>query len=562
MTSMKKLDIESKKNFIILILPLLFSFSIIPVMSQVSAKDYVKTKAIIDIKDDLTFDVVISHTWDSGEITEYSEDSWWALLGNLGKELNSISARDDFGDLSIEKVDMDRLELVTSTYKLNLQFRSKPIGQTYTYYISSKGNKLLKLNEGVFYFEPYLDSVYHSTTDEDYDLIVNYPKNLSLLSFDKKDLVNSKEEDGKLTLRYFNSGSSHPIGFFDKRYIDFTKMEVGGGIFIIENTPLYVEVIKEVKKHIDLIDNFPKDGSDIVFITANISKVFNGTEGAFYSIEKDLIVLNSQEPNVSIKSLSDILVQSTTLLHELTHLSVEKNCKDFVSKFPIWVNEGLAVYTETKYMDLVYSNYTGPYSESDLGIKPQESTQESNLTWWYERHDPDFGIADARERYSYYPLYGFIISNYAQTYGTSALQNAIKDSCKKALQEEEKKSGENFLNHTEAESIFVSSLISSSNQPITAEDIFFPERSLFLKNREDFFKVMYEFTAHTAPQTDITSPPDITILEVAEKQPESKTLPASSNKTKGGLSGILIVVVLIAAAIAGGAYYFFKIRKK
>ena len=113
------------------------------------------------------------------------------------------------------------------------------------------------------------------------------------------------------------------------------------------------------------------------------------------------------------------------------------------------------------------------------------------LKYWYDL-DKDF----YETNYSYnftggglYSLYGFVVNHYAKTYGEEALILSLNEIRNKPALSGNKSS----LSEEESDYAAIKSLITNSKSNISEEDIFFPDRALFMNNYSQFEEKMAQF---------------------------------------------------------------------
>ncbi len=467
----KRLLIRQKK--ILSLLVILFAIFCLS-LGTVTATGKVDTKTTITIHDDFTYDLLITNTWDKNIFDEYGtlakhqlyprflDNTYKAYLGKL----EDISFSDENGEIPI--VDQNY------SYYADLESRTgEASGNTYTYSISGKGPSLAKYNRWVVRVDMGIDSKYYpKLIDTNEEVIINYPDKLSLYEVNQDGLISKKEEKGRLILKYINNGDyTVDVNFFDNTNQSVIKRRVGSNNFLIENNTNFIEPFEEAMEHRDLITNYQDNGLNIIITPSKVNRTENIEAIGLFIGNRIVLIEEDYLNNVTTKDSI-----TSTILHELTHLSVVESSKSYNNYLGPWAVEGIAVYTETKYYDTFFPNNKGlnPFTQY-YETKPLKKT----IVEWYEKHNADFKNKTQKEFFAGYPIYGFIVNHYAKTYGEEAFLTAIKESADEITK-----------NVTDADHIFIRHLISASGKDITSEDIFFPERSLFLSNREEFLKEM------------------------------------------------------------------------
>jgi hypothetical protein len=487
----KEVSKKGKVIFFVFIFLMILSFNFCK-----AEKSLFLTDIKVDIHEDSTFDVLITHQMDF--------DVWSTKDVNIGvgKEMQNVIISDDLGIITPKNI----TEYDNSIgYKFDTHY-SGSVGYK-KIYISSKGNSLEKLNDYLYKLNLIWGVSAGDSSDEDVILTLNFSKSMSLIDFTGGE-TNVTETNSSIKVSYHNPSGNFDFILLSENELDtFIQISDESKTFFVENKSLLVEGFKDVLKNRDCILNYPLYEKDtMVILLGNTSEFIENASG-FYSgelimIDKNQYPTQDNEIYLSKEKIGGIL------MHELTHYS---NAFNYVGTHQLkWVDEGSAVYSEINYLDRIFDiNNLSDYRQLNLyQIKPKSPV----LNYWYNFHT-DF----IKANYSYnisesdlYSLYGFVINHYAQTYGEEALISFFNDLKTKS---NSLKGTEDFSEEKLNEAV-INSLIIYSKQNISKEDIFFPDTALFINNYSQFEEKMAPFIMPTTISEEKTNFGDVDLISV------------------------------------------------
>ena len=446
--------------FFIAVLFIIFSFN-----SCQARNSIIKTDVKIDIYEDFTFDILITNNID----TDFWSTKDWVI--GLGSEMQNVTIYDRSGLITPKEI--TPLENDYTQYIIDTHYGGsdgyKPI------YIQSTRNSLEKINDYMHKVNLLLGIHNGDISDENVTVTLNFPKSMYFPKL---------AEESPITFSYYN-----PNGYFHFMFLNglesFVKISDENKVFYVENKSLLINGTQRAIKNRDCILSYPLYEKDAIIISiGNIKELSKNNDSdaiGIYMHDGWIIVDEDYYNGAPIEEKVGLVV-----LHELTHYSNYFGPQD---NYPQWLEEGSAVYSSIKYAERTFdiNNLSDDTQLSLYNVKPYPSV----LTYWYDTNKNFY-----ETNYSYelpsgslYSLYGFVINHYAQTYGEETLVSSLYElKNKPSLWRNESDNSDRELN-----SAAIKSLLVKSKSNISEEDLFFPDRALFLSNYTQFEEKMNQF---------------------------------------------------------------------
>jgi hypothetical protein len=527
----------NKKYFLFLFLILL----LIGFIQLSSALTNFYDDIVITVHDDLTYDISLSEKFDCRH---------WSKK-NYAMTLDANLTNPVFSDLEGE-IKVNKLENITNEtikYRFDTNYDS-----CYMYlpvFMNSTNNKMYEFNDYISSVNFYKNIRYTRESDEYLNITLVLPDSLTFLSaIDYEE--NKINHDKIIHLNYKNPLNDFIFVFIKTKSLDkFVEIKDADYLYLVENNPKLVDSFNKIIKEKDLILNYPKGDEDLIIISeAEITEGFDAIGAYFLS---DLILVDK---NLTKYDLNEFV--QMVLLHELTHHASHKY---FDFNPATWFDEGISVYSEIRYLDKHYPNFTAYYTPStELYFrKPEYKTL---VKWYYVQKglDDDYEINfSGSERYS---IYGFLINNYAKKYG----QDKLEESIEKLNQEFSERMRHRFY-HIDAGILIRASFIEVSEDDYPVDEFFFPERELFLNDRGKFIEKMRDLmTPEISPEE--TEELKKEYSEISKNESLFYGGESDSSKVREGeleksqITWIVVLLIIVGLVVLIIVFVYFKFFKK
>jgi hypothetical protein len=504
------------KKLIIIHLLIFFSILIVPFCS---ANSEFHSTVILTVNEDSTYDFLLIRSFD----TDYYGTKNWTM--SLGSPFKDVQIYDDFGNITILNKNENK-DYTDYTFDTNYRYGYgyRPI------YFSSKGNSLIEINEYLYRVEFGFGSF---GSNEKMTVNVSLPESINLISLKGYDKLDFDYKKRNLNFVYDN-----PDGLFRFTLIknsgiaNFSEITYDNKLFFIERNEILENAVNRSLNDTPLIFNYPIGEKDFIIIAiSNLSALNISAAGGVYEYD-GLILINKDKFSINGSYASSEDNVLLTFFHEFTHYS-----NSFItdSTYPTWLEEGSAVYSNIKYVEK-YSHDSKVNALSPT-IKISISSLEN---WYFANRTIESLYANVSEYYLSYPVYGFLVNNYAKSYGEERLEVSLNEIRNKKLAIKDR-----FLSDQELEDITINSFISNSGQNLTEEDILFPDKKLLFENKTAFEDKMKNFTFQGYNRKDY-----------------SFSQQFSSSEIKMMLIGIIAIIIIIGLPIILLVLIIKFIRKK
>ncbi len=443
------------KRLILIAVILAFSLAL---LNPVSAEDKnVYTTLTLDIKEDLTFDFSYSVDFDS--------DDWFNIKRTffINKEYSNVRIYDSERRLKI----VDQYEDERNNNYVHTIDYGKSEGRK-RLYINATG-KLYDKGTGIYHWDAgfYSGAGLILNSLEKRKVILRYPRSMKFISASGDGLESVREGLGFTELNYGPEVSGLIFTLSDKEVYDsLLRLESGKNVFFVQNDSLLEQLALESIDGLKFIMDFPREGKVYVLFDERDNEIAEYERNRVVFVNKSYLESRPRDKVIS------------TVLHELTHYAVVEKWAKY---YPEWLDEGVAVYTEIKFLDEAY--YKANRSFEDYYWDDKKIEKEILYEWYgkgeyLEELDP----SEFEFKYDYY---GFLINYFAKTYG--------EDRLRYALSEIQRRIDKSFIDpdlkydpEATTEEVFVELTGSKEN-------LFFPKRSLFLNDKEAFDREFREF---------------------------------------------------------------------
>ncbi len=469
------------KRGLSLIIVLAFCLYLIP-FAYCQTKTSFDTSIELNVLNEENFQVGITTLMDT---SFWSPEDWTIILGN---NLKNVKVSNEKGNINIKET---KEEGDWISYIFNAGFTSssgfKPI------YINSTGT-LKKINDNLYLLYLPVGTYWSESADENIKINIKVPSSLEFLTaegYNKKDFVSN---GASITLNYKNKDSYNILFMKKEASNQFTSIQDDNKEYFVENNEKLIKGVNELIINKDLVTDYPYGKKDFIVIsisnTSSLDKNNIDVWGLCY--QNNLILAdNSLIRDGSKEELTSVLI------HEFTHYSKNSYFSKFI--YPNWLTEGLAVYSEIKYIAKTFPDFGGNIPSNLNLYSRQPDLQTLNL--WYEK-DKDFFTEDYLETFTnqeLYPLYGFPINYYAKTYGENNLKSVLA-SIKQKKQNEENKFG--YLKDSQLRDIVLNAFSTFSNN-LSRTGLFFPSKNVWNSDKNQFEKEMNSFIVQSISAEDM-----------------------------------------------------------
>ncbi len=431
---------------------ILFFFVLLPIDSLQASDHILDTDLLVEIYDDNTLDLTYTINFDTFDLSEHERTY------SLSSSYEDVTLSSDGEEIPVIEFDEEGGQIEYSYDRRHSGSKSVTLYAT---------NVLDDSQRGVYHFAEDFQSGADLLVgvEEHRDVTIVHPESMVFLSAFPYGLETVTKTSGMAELEYSEVDRDFVITFADKSIADeFIRIEEGGHVFYVQNHPELVRAVERSLNELDLIEDFPSEGELYI--------LFNKKHDVAAYAPNRVIWVNKS----TIRESADKLV--STMLHEFTHYA-----EPISTTPPLWLSEGLAVYTEIKYHDETYFIPDAVWSGGYWGDSKIEL---DTLHSWYEQDDyVDFDspyFSDMDEEYEYY---GFVINYFAKTYGEEELYSALDEYERReylSLNDSRFEYDPNAI----AEDIFVE-IVGSK------DEFYFPERALFESDRAQFDEDLEDF---------------------------------------------------------------------